>query len=46
LGLAIAQNLAEEGARLVLIARDQEELEQARQQLAGWGAEVEIRPFT
>jgi NAD(P)-dependent dehydrogenase (short-subunit alcohol dehydrogenase family) len=34
LGLAIARELAEEGARLVLLARDAGELEQARAELA------------
>ncbi len=40
LGLAIAEEFALQGARIVLCARDEHELEQARQQLATQGAEV------
>jgi short-subunit dehydrogenase len=40
LGLVLARQLAEKGARLVLCARDPEELERARLQLASRGAEV------
>lgn len=40
LGLALAEEFALQGARLVLSARDEQELEQARQQLASQGAEV------
>ncbi|WP_126628493.1 SDR family NAD(P)-dependent oxidoreductase [Dictyobacter alpinus] len=40
LGLAIAEEFAHEGARLVLCARDGQELDQARKQIASLGAEV------
>lgn len=40
LGLALAEEYALQGARVVLAARAEQELEQARQQLAGQGAEV------
>jgi NAD(P)-dependent dehydrogenase (short-subunit alcohol dehydrogenase family) len=40
LGLVIARQLASEGARLVLAARDEAELERARVELAERGAEV------
>jgi NAD(P)-dependent dehydrogenase (short-subunit alcohol dehydrogenase family) len=40
LGLAIAREFAKEGARLALLARDDEELERARQDILARGAEV------
>ncbi len=40
LGFALAEEFALQGARLVLSARDEQELERARQQLADQGAEV------
>ncbi len=40
LGLLIARELADEGARLAIVARDETELERARRDLAGRGAEV------
>lgn len=40
LGLVLARLLAAEGARLTLLARDSEELERARQDLAPYGAQV------
>jgi NAD(P)-dependent dehydrogenase (short-subunit alcohol dehydrogenase family) len=40
LGLVIARQLADEGARLAICARDEAELERAREQLAASGAEV------
>ncbi|MEJ8757073.1 SDR family oxidoreductase [Pontibacter sp. H259] len=40
LGLVMARQLAKEGARLVLCARDARELENARMELAGNGADV------
>lgn len=40
LGLVLARQLAAEGARLAILARDESELERARQDLAGRGAEV------
>ncbi|NDK56550.1 SDR family NAD(P)-dependent oxidoreductase [Pontibacter fetidus] len=40
LGLVMARQLAAEGARLVLCSRDETELENARLELAGNGAEV------
>ncbi len=40
LGLALARHLADQGCRLVLCARDEEELERARAELAARGAEV------
>jgi NAD(P)-dependent dehydrogenase (short-subunit alcohol dehydrogenase family) len=42
LGLELARQLAGEGARLNLIARDRTELERARRELAGQGADVLI----
>lgn len=42
LGLAIARELAREGARLVLIARDIEELERARQELGTEAGTVHV----
>ena len=41
LGLVMARLLAEEGARLTIGARDQEELERAQQDLAGYAADRE-----
>src|SRR5262249_50654393 len=41
LGLLVARQLAEEGARLTLAARDSAELDRARQELASRGYEVE-----
>jgi NAD(P)-dependent dehydrogenase (short-subunit alcohol dehydrogenase family) len=40
LGLVMARQLAKEGARLVLCSRDEKELENARFELAGKGADV------
>ncbi|HEY1015610.1 MAG TPA: SDR family oxidoreductase [Herpetosiphonaceae bacterium] len=40
LGLVMARQLADEGARVAILARDEAELERARQDLAGRGAEV------
>ena len=40
LGFVMAQEFAREGARLALCARNERGLEQARQELAGMGAEV------
>ncbi|NEM99223.1 SDR family NAD(P)-dependent oxidoreductase [Pontibacter burrus] len=40
LGLVMARKLAKEGARLVLCSRDETELENARMELAGNGADV------
>lgn len=40
LGLAISRQLAHEGARLALLARDEAELERARKELEGLGAQV------
>src|SRR5437763_17083370 len=40
LGLAIARELARKGSRLVLCARNADELERARQSVAELGAEV------
>lgn len=40
LGLALAEEFSEQGARLVICARDQRELETARARLAAHGAEV------
>ena len=40
LGLVIARQLAREGARLVLLARDADELERARQEVDALGARV------
>jgi gluconate 5-dehydrogenase len=42
LGRAMAQALAEAGADLVLVGRDAEKLQQARQELAGLGRQVDI----
>ena len=41
LGLVIARELADEGARLTLLARDSAELERAAQDIATYGAEVQ-----
>ncbi|TPE44497.1 SDR family NAD(P)-dependent oxidoreductase [Pontibacter mangrovi] len=43
LGLVLARQLATEGAKLVLCARDATELENARLELAGKGAEVLVQ---
>ncbi|MHA6247575.1 SDR family NAD(P)-dependent oxidoreductase [Pontibacter sp. CAU 1760] len=43
LGLVMARQLAAEGARLILCARDAVELENARMELAGKGAEVLVQ---
>jgi short-subunit dehydrogenase len=43
LGLVMARQLAAEGARLVLCARDEIELEDARMELAGNGADVLVQ---
>ena len=43
LGLALARNLASQGARLALCARDAVELERVRAELAAAGAEVFVR---
>jgi len=40
LGLVLARELADEGARLTIVARDREELDRARAALEGRGAEV------
>ena len=40
LGLAMAQEFARQGARLVICARDEQELERARRELTRQGAEV------
>jgi NAD(P)-dependent dehydrogenase (short-subunit alcohol dehydrogenase family) len=40
LGLVLARHIAAEGARVVICARDEEELERARQDLHGRGADV------
>ena len=40
LGLVLARHLAAEGARVIICARDQEELERARQDLHSRGADV------
>ena len=40
LGLVLARELAEEGARLTIVARDQEELEDAAEELRTCGADV------
>ncbi len=42
LGLIIARQLADEGAKVALVARDAEELERARQDLLARGAEVAV----
>lgn len=42
IGLGIAKGLADAGARLVLVARGEAELESARAELAALGAEVEV----
>jgi gluconate 5-dehydrogenase len=44
LGRAIAQALAEAGADLVLVGRDEETLQQARAELAALGRRVEVLP--
>ncbi|WP_242920063.1 SDR family NAD(P)-dependent oxidoreductase [Pontibacter liquoris] len=44
LGLVMARQLAKEGARLILCARDAQELEDARIELAGQGADVLVVP--
>lgn len=44
LGLVLARELAEQGARLALIARDEVTLERARQELSAYGAEVLTLP--
>lgn len=44
LGLVLARELAEEGARLCLCARDPAELERARADLSGRGAQVHVFP--
>lgn len=41
LGLLVARQLAEEGARLTLAARDRDELERARAELSARGADVQ-----
>ncbi|GAB3811166.1 SDR family NAD(P)-dependent oxidoreductase [Pontibacter rugosus] len=43
LGLVMARQLAKEGARLVLCSRDVEQLENARMELAGTGADVLVQ---
>ncbi|WP_347158910.1 SDR family NAD(P)-dependent oxidoreductase [Pontibacter chitinilyticus] len=43
LGLVMARQLAQEGARLVLCSRNERQLEEARQELAGKGADVLVR---
>src|SRR5690606_6645687 len=43
LGLELSRRFAREGARLVLLARDEEELAQARDQLAWQGADVMVQ---
>ena len=44
LGLVLARELAQEGARLAICARDPQELERARADLVGRGAEVHVFP--
>ena len=44
LGLVMARQLAAEGARLALLARDEQELAQARQDLAAYGPELMVFP--
>jgi NAD(P)-dependent dehydrogenase (short-subunit alcohol dehydrogenase family) len=44
LGLVMARQLAKEGARLVLCSRDEVQLEDARMELAGNGADVMVLP--
>lgn len=44
LGLALARELARRGARLALCARDEAELEDARRELQGAGADVFVAP--
>lgn len=44
LGLVLARQFAAEGARLVICARDEDELERARMDLESRGAEVMIHP--
>ncbi len=43
LGLEIARRFAAEGARLSLVARDAQELERARRELSGYGADVMVQ---
>ncbi|TXK52424.1 SDR family NAD(P)-dependent oxidoreductase [Pontibacter qinzhouensis] len=43
LGLVMARQLAAEGARLVLCSRDEQQLENARQELAAEGADVMVQ---
>jgi NAD(P)-dependent dehydrogenase (short-subunit alcohol dehydrogenase family) len=43
LGLVLARRLAEEGAKLVLLARDEEKLRQAKVELEALGAEVFVK---
>jgi short-subunit dehydrogenase len=45
LGLALAEEFAHQGARLVLCARNESELERARQKIVAMGAEVLTIPF-
>jgi short-subunit dehydrogenase len=44
LGLVMAREFAREGARLVLCARDEQELDQARLDVESFGAEVMVTP--
>src|SRR5688572_2232146 len=44
LGLVMARQLAEEGAKLAICARDADELEKARLELADFGGEVQAIP--
>lgn len=44
LGLVLARELADEGARLALLARDEAELERAARDIAARGAEVQAIP--
>jgi short-subunit dehydrogenase len=44
LGLVMAREFAREGAKIAICARDMEELERAREDLAGRGANVQIVP--
>lgn len=44
LGLVLARELAAEGARLTLLARNADDLERARQDIAARGAQVQIIP--
>ena len=45
LGLALAEEFAHQGVRLVLCARNESELERARQKIVAMGAEVLTIPF-